>query len=284
MQGATMDEAKLCGILEAILFVSGDPISVADVAHALNLTESELSGAIDRLQDHCDLEKRGIRLNRFGGMVQLSIQPEYAPYVDMFLQPVRKQTLSQVALETLSIVAYRQPATKADIESVRGVKCDYSVQALLSKGLIREAGRKETLGRPILYETTDEFLRHFGLTSLEELPMAALGQTKMDLETDGRRDGDQAALSRLGKPADGQSDGRRDGDQAALSRLGKPADGQSDGRRDDDQAAPSWIGKRENEESDGRRDDDQAALSPLGKPADGQSDGQQGDDQGDRQD
>ena len=176
-----MDEAKLCGILEAILFVSGDPVSAADIAHALNLTESELNGAIGRLKDHCDLEKRGLRLNRFGGKLQLSIQPEYAPYVDMFLQPVRQQTLSQVALETLSIIAYRQPVTKSDIESVRGVKCDYSVQALIKKDLIREAGRKETLGRPILYETTDEFLRHFGIASLEELPMAALGQTKMEL-------------------------------------------------------------------------------------------------------
>lgn len=176
-----MDEAKLSGILEAILFVSGDPVGAADIAHALNLTESELSGAIDRLMDHCDLEKRGIRLNRFGGKLQLSIRPEYAPYVDMFLQPVRQQTLSQAALETLSIIAYRQPVTKGDIESVRGVKCDYSVQALLAKGLIREAGRREALGRPILYETTDEFLRHFGIQSLSELPMAALGQVRMEI-------------------------------------------------------------------------------------------------------
>jgi segregation and condensation protein B len=179
-----MDEVKLAGILEAILFVSGDPVSVADVAHALNLTESEMNAAIDRLRDHCDLEKRGIRVNRFGGKVQLSIQPEYASYVDMFLQPVRMQTLSQAALETLSVIAYRQPVTKGDIEAVRGVKCDYSVQALQNKNLIREAGRKEALGRPILYETTDEFLRHFGISSLAELPMAALGQISMNLDSD----------------------------------------------------------------------------------------------------
>ncbi len=176
-----MDEAKLSGILEAILFVAGDPVPAQDVAHALNLTESELTGAVERLRDHCDLEKRGIRVNKFGGMLQLSIQPEYAPYVDAYLQPVRKQSLSQAALETLSIIAYRQPVTKADIEAVRGVKCDYSVQALLNKGLIYEAGRKEALGRPILYQTTDEFLRHFGIASLAELPMAALGQISMNL-------------------------------------------------------------------------------------------------------
>ncbi len=177
-----MDEAKLSRIVEAILFVAGDPLSVQDLAHAFNLTESEMAGAIDRLSDHCDLEQRGIRVNRFGGKVQLSIQPDLAPWVDMFLQPVRQQTLSQAALETLSIIAYRQPVTKQDIESVRGVKCDYSVQALMNKNLIREAGRKEALGRPILYETTDEFLRHFGIASLVELPMAALGQISMNLE------------------------------------------------------------------------------------------------------
>lgn len=182
-----MDEARLCGIVEAILFVAGDPVSVKDIAHALNLTESEMDGVLEHLRDHCDLEKRGIRVNRFGGKAQLSIQPEYAPQVDAFLQPVRQQTLSQVALETLSIVAYRQPVTKADIESVRGVKCDYSVQALINKGLIREAGRKEALGRPILYETTDEFLKHFGIETLDELPGASLGQVRMELDSTGQQ-------------------------------------------------------------------------------------------------
>ena len=102
--------------------------------------------------------------------VQLAIRPEYAPFVERLLQPVQKQPLSQAAMETLSVIAYRQPVTKAEIEAIRGVKCDYSVQSLSDKGLIREAGRKEALGRPILYATTEEFLRHFGIESLEELP------------------------------------------------------------------------------------------------------------------
>ena len=87
----------------------------------------------------------------------LSIRPEYAPQVEAFLQPLEKRPLSQAVLETLSIIAYRQPVTKSDIEQVRGVKCDYSVQALLAKGLIEEAGRREALGRPILYRTTTPF-------------------------------------------------------------------------------------------------------------------------------
>ncbi len=114
--------------------------------------------------------------------MQLSIQPEYAPYVDMFLQPVRQQTLCRRRWRRCPSSPNRQPVTKADIESVRGVKCDYSVQALLNKNLIRRPGRKEALGRPILYATTDEFLRHFGIQSLSELPLASLGQTQMNLD------------------------------------------------------------------------------------------------------
>ncbi|MEF9896453.1 MAG: SMC-Scp complex subunit ScpB, partial [Clostridia bacterium] len=95
---------------------------------------------------------------------------DYAPYVERLLQPIQQQSLSQAAMETLSIIAYRQPVTKSDIEKVRGVKCDYSVQSLVNKGLIEEVGRRETLGRPILYATTDAFLRHFGIETLAQLP------------------------------------------------------------------------------------------------------------------
>lgn len=165
-----MEQTLLVSIIEAILFVSGEPIQIADIAHSLNMTEMEMESAVQRLKDDYDLERRGLRLNRFGGSLQLSIRPELAPYVEQLLQPVQKQSLSQAALETLSIVAYRQPVTKQDMEAVRGVKCDYSVQSLVNKGLIHEAGRKETLGRPILYETTEKFLKHFGIESLNELP------------------------------------------------------------------------------------------------------------------
>lgn len=165
-----MELTELKGIIEAILFVSGEPVQVADIAHSLNMTALELETAVESLKDDYDTDQRGLRLNRFGGGIQLSIRPEYAPYVESLLQPIQKQSLSQAALETLSIIAYRQPATKSDIEAVRGVKCDYSVQSLLNKGLIREAGRKEALGRPILYETTEKFLQHFGIEDLDELP------------------------------------------------------------------------------------------------------------------
>lgn len=165
-----MEINDLCGIIEAILYVAGEPVRVDQLAHALNLTQMELEPAIEKLRDNCLLEKRGVRVNRHGAEIQMSINPDYAKYVEMLLQPVQKQSLSQAVMETLSIIAYRQPVTKADIEALRGVKCDYSVQLLLARGLIEEAGRKETLGRPILYATTDRFLRHFGLEGLFELP------------------------------------------------------------------------------------------------------------------
>ena len=168
-----MDQAqisKLRGAVEAILFVAGDPVPLPDLAHALDLTVGELSEVIASLRDLCDLESRGLRLNQYGEGVQLSIKPEYAPFVTRLLQPAQQQSLSSAALETLSIIAYRQPVTKSDIEAVRGVKCDYSVQSLVNKELICEVGRKETLGRPILYGTTDTFLRHFGIESLNDLP------------------------------------------------------------------------------------------------------------------
>ena len=165
-----MDQAQLCGIIEAILFVCGEPVALSDIAHSLDMTESELEEAASRLADTYDLDRRGLRLNRFGGNLQLSIRPELAPFVERLLQPIQKQSLSQAALETLSIIAYRQPITKSEIEAVRGVKCDYSVQSLSAKGLIEEIGRRETLGRPILYGTTEKFLGHFGIASLDNLP------------------------------------------------------------------------------------------------------------------
>ena len=161
---------NLTAIIEAILFVSGDPVRVDVLAHAMNLTVQELEQALDELRDHLALENRGIQLNRSGETVFLSICPKYAPQVELFLQPIQKQPLSQAVLETLSIIAYRQPVTKGDVESVRGVKCDYSVQTLVNRGFIEECGRRETLGRPILYRTTDKFLQHFGIESLDELP------------------------------------------------------------------------------------------------------------------
>lgn len=162
--------SDLAKIIEAILFVSGEPVQLAALAQALEVTEPEISAAADELASDYDYQRRGVCLKRFGSHIQLSTRADYAPQIEKLLQPVQKQSLSQAALETLAVIAYKQPVTKLDIEAVRGVKCDYSVQSLVNKGLIVEVGRKETLGRPILYGTTDAFLAHFGLTSLADLP------------------------------------------------------------------------------------------------------------------
>ena len=158
------------GIVEAILFVTGDAVEKKELCRALEITEGELCETLDALESGYDFDRRGLRLLRFGEHVQLGTRPDYAPYVERLLQPVQKQSLSQAVMETLAVIAYRQPVTKAEIEQIRGVKCDYSVQSLITKGLIAEVGRKEALGRPILYGTTDAFLRHFCISSVSELP------------------------------------------------------------------------------------------------------------------
>ena len=157
-------------IIEAILFVAGEPVKIGDLAAALEMSELETVRAVEELERSFDTQKRGIALKRYGDHLRLETRAEYAPYVERLLQPVQKQSLSQTAMETLAVIAYRQPATKGEVEQVRGVKCDYSIQSLLQKGLIKEVGRKEALGRPILYATTDQFLEHFGISDLRELP------------------------------------------------------------------------------------------------------------------
>ena len=165
-----MDEKKLRCVVEAILCVAGEALSIADLAHALDMTAAELIPVLDSLRDEYDREERGVRLNRFGMSVQLSTRPDYAPYIERLLQPVQKQSLSQAAMETLSIIAFKQPITKPEIEQLRGVRVERALAKLLELDLICELGRKQVIGRPILYGTTATFLRCFGLDSLDDLP------------------------------------------------------------------------------------------------------------------
>ena len=163
-------EGNLQGRIESILFVAGEAVAIPDLARALRIGEAELNRELNRIGSIYDYEQRGFMLKRFGNNVQLATRPLYADAVVRLLQPVQKQSLSQAAMETLAVVAYKQPVTRAEVEQIRGVKCDYSLQSLIYKGLIREVGRKDTIGRPILFGTTDEFLSHFGLRELSDLP------------------------------------------------------------------------------------------------------------------
>ena len=175
---------SLKGRIEAILFVAGEAVGIRDLAKALRIEEKELKEALNAIGSEYDYEQRGFMLKRFGDKVQLATRPLYSEDVLRLLQPVQQQSLSQAAMETLAVVAYKQPVTRAEVEQIRGVKCDYSLQSLMIKGLIQEAGRKDTIGRPILYATTDMFLSHFGIQGLEDLPPLPETESENSEETD----------------------------------------------------------------------------------------------------
>ncbi|RLC59948.1 MAG: SMC-Scp complex subunit ScpB [Chloroflexi bacterium] len=159
---------SLAARVESLLFVADAPVSIGRLAEALEVTPGQIKQALADLE--VAYANRGLRLQRASNRVQLVTAPEAAPYVERFLGLERRTHLSQAALETLAIIAYRQPVTRPEIEAIRGVNSDSVLRTLLSAGLIEEVGRAPTVGRPILYGTTFEFLQHFGLRSLDELP------------------------------------------------------------------------------------------------------------------
>ena len=159
---------RLCEALECMLFVSTEPLSAAQLAEALQVDVSDVEQAVNALEARLD-SGSGLQLMRVAGGYQLCTRPEFADYCSIILQPVRKK-LSKAALETLAVIAYRQPCTQPEIEAVRGVCVDGVIKTLIDRGLIKEAGRKPTPGRPILYATTPEFLEYFGLNDISELP------------------------------------------------------------------------------------------------------------------
>lgn len=159
---------SLTALVEAILFVSPEPISANQIGNLLGVTPRMVKNAFDELD--ILYQDRGIRLQHHNGRVQITTAPEAAPVIENMLELETTSTLSQAALETLSIIAYQQPITRPQIDSIRGVNSDSVLQTLLSKGLIDDVGRTEGPGRPILYSTTADFLKYFGLSSYEELP------------------------------------------------------------------------------------------------------------------
>ncbi|MGL5416962.1 MAG: SMC-Scp complex subunit ScpB [Clostridium sp.] len=156
--------------IEAMLFVSGEPLSLRDIAVNLEITPKKTEEILGEMLLQYEIENRGIKLIQINGMYQLVTKGEYSEYIERLLNKNRRQSLSQASLESLSIIAYKQPITRADIDEIRGVKSDSAIQKLIERELISEVGRLEVIGRPILYGTTDEFLRQFGLSGLEELP------------------------------------------------------------------------------------------------------------------
>ena len=161
-------ELSLEAKLEALLFVAPATVSVKQLAEALEVTPREVEKTLETLE--AGFAERGIRLQRHKGELRLTSAPQTAPLVERFLDLEATTRLSHAALECLAIVAYQQPVTRPQIDAVRGVNSDTAIRSLLTHGLIEEIGRTESAGRPILYATTAEFLQHFGVSKLEELP------------------------------------------------------------------------------------------------------------------
>ena len=164
----SQSDLTLAAQLETILFVASGAITVSQVASALEIPVAEVEKGLAELEEQ--YKERGLRLQRHQQYIQLTTAPEAAQVIERFLGMEATAKLSRAGLETLSIVAYEQPVTRPEIDAVRGVNSDGALKSLLSKGLIQEAGRAERPGRPILYITTPDFLAHFGLNSLKDLP------------------------------------------------------------------------------------------------------------------
>lgn len=171
-QSTLNTELTLAAKIEAMLFVSAEPVPITQLAAALDVNATVVERGLKELEEA--LSGRGVRLQRNAGRIQMTTAPELAQLVELFLGLEATTHLSRAALETLAIIAYQQPCTRPQVDSIRGVNSDGMMKSLLSKGLIQESGRTEGPGRPILYSTTPEFLQHFGLSSIIELPPLAL--------------------------------------------------------------------------------------------------------------
>ena len=155
---------------ESMLFVWGQLLPAKDAAEVFDISEADAIRIFQELQEEYEQERRGIRIRRVGKAFQFVTYGENEEFVRRLCTPVKIKRLSQAALEVLAIIAYKQPVTKGEIDAIRGVRCDRVVEGLVTKGLVRDRGRSEAVGRPILYGTTDEFLKHFGFESLKDLP------------------------------------------------------------------------------------------------------------------
>ncbi len=162
------NSVKLTNIIESILFVSGTQVAISDIAEKLEVTEKEITAAVKVLQEKYSNES-GIQLLSFNKKLQFCSNPAYAEEVSSVLNPIKEKELSKSMLEVAAIIAYKQPVTRIDLEEIRG-NSEYAVQKLLELGVIEPVGRKDAVGKPVLFGTTDKFLKRFQISSLDELP------------------------------------------------------------------------------------------------------------------
>lgn len=165
-----MDEKEIKSIIESILFVWGEPLNIKELTKALEIPKGKIKEYIYELQNELDEQKRGIQIIEVNNCFQLASRLENHPYIEKLCITSQNRGLSQPTLEVLAIIAYKQPITKHEIESIRGVKCDKPISTLMDRELIEVKGRLEKTGRPIVYGTTDAFLKAFGFKNLDDLP------------------------------------------------------------------------------------------------------------------
>ncbi|MCT8976011.1 SMC-Scp complex subunit ScpB [Clostridium sp. CX1] len=171
-------------IIESLLFVSGEPIHINHIASIIECSVSFAKDLLDEMINSYNSEGRGIKLINTNDSYSLVTNPENSSYIEKLLGTNSRQSLSQAALETLAIIAYKQPITRVEIDEIRGVKSERAIATLVEKGLVKESGRLEVPGRPILYGTTDEFLKYFGLQSIGQMPgiEELIGEFNLDEE------------------------------------------------------------------------------------------------------
>jgi segregation and condensation protein B len=167
-----MRREEIKNIIEAVMFAYSEPISIEELNNIINeeLSRKEIELMLNSLIDEYRENSRGIQIIKLEDKYQMTTNKDYSDFIKKVLEPKKKKSLSQATLETLTIIAYKQPITKVEVEDIRGVKCDRAIQTLLENELIKEAGRLERIGKPIIYKTTNEFLKLLSIETLEDLP------------------------------------------------------------------------------------------------------------------
>lgn len=178
-----MHKEKIISIIESLLYVWGDPLDISDLSKITDIDKKTLNHILsEMIEVYNSSEDRGIMIKKYNNKYQFATKKDNFDYIQNLFQTNTRKTLSTAALETLSIIAYKQPVTRIEIEAIRGIKCSYIIKNLVEKGLVVETGKLNRPGKPSLYGTTDEFLRYFGLSSIKELPNVKIENLKEDGE------------------------------------------------------------------------------------------------------
>jgi segregation and condensation protein B len=179
-----MEIKEIEAVIEGLLYAAGDAVSLDKISEILEIDKKTAKLILNNMVVNFQNSKRGIMMREINGRYQLCTRPEHSDFIKKLFEPRQKQGLSPAALETLAIIAYNQPITRAKVEQIRGVNSDSAITRLLDRNLIKEAGRLDAPGKPVLYDTTDEFLRSLGLRSLADLPRLEMNEIQTVAENE----------------------------------------------------------------------------------------------------